>query len=253
MRRWARAVRDRGLGSARDRFERRALATRRRPWVLTGAALGVLLLAGGVVWLGWFSTLLTVRTVEVRGVADKDVARITEAADVPRDVPVMRVDTDAVVGRLEAERSLKDVSVTRSLPHTIVIEGTPRVAVLAVRNVEGSVDVVDAEGVVFRTLPSPPGDVPLVTAGSAVVTPSGLAAALEALSSLPQPLRSTAADVTVSAADHVRFTVVVDGRGRNVVWGGPGDAALKARLVTILAGETGRTIDVSAPRAPVTR
>ena len=59
----------------------------------------------------------------------------TEAARtaVPMGVPLMRVDTGEVRRRLEADRTLRDIHVSRRLPETIVIEGTPRVAVLAVR------------------------------------------------------------------------------------------------------------------------
>jgi cell division protein FtsQ len=38
-----------------------------------------------------------------------------------------------------------------------------------------------------------------------------------------------------------------------VIWGGLGDASVKARLVEILSKEPGGTIDVSVPESPVTR
>jgi cell division protein FtsQ len=85
------------------------------------------------------------------------------------------------------------------------------------------------------------------------VTASGLRAALQALAALSPALRSQVSGMTVTAADHVTFTLNVKSGTRTVVWGGLGDATTKARLVEILAQEPGRTIDVSVPESPVTR
>lgn len=242
-----------GLASARARFERRALAARRRPRLVAGAVLAVVLLAGVLVWLGWFSTVLVVKQVEVRGVPAAQVAAIRQAAAVPMGVPLMRIDTTEVRERLERDRTLRDIVVSRELPSTIVVTGTPRVAVLAVRNPKGQVEVVDPDGVVFRTVPRPPSGIPLVTAGSELVTASGLRAALQALAALSPALRAEVSGVTVTAADHVTFTLNLKSGTRTVVWGGLGGARAKARLVEILAGQPGRTIDVSVPDSPVTR
>lgn len=242
-----------GLASARARFERRALAARRRPRLIAGTVIGLVLVLGGLVWLGWFSSFVVVKRVAVEGVPASQVEAIRRAAAVPMGVPLMRVDTGQVVERLEADRTLREIRVSRRLPDTIVVAGTPRVPVLAVRNPKGQVEVVDAEGVVFRTVASPPRGVPLVTAGSELVTASGLRAALQALGALTPALRSAVSGVTVTAADHVTFTLKVSSGSRTVIWGGLGDARTKARLVEILAAEPGTTIDVSVPESPVTR
>lgn len=213
----------------------------------------MVLVAGVLVWLGWFSSLVVVKQVEVRGVTAAQAAAIRKAAEVPMGVPLMRVDTGLVVERLERDRTLRDIRVSRQLPETIVISGTPRVAVLAVRNTRGQVEVVDAEGVVFRTVRTPPRGVPLVTAGSELVTASGLRAALQALAALKPALRAEVSGVMVTAADQVTFTLRLKSGNRTVVWGGLGDAQTKARLVEILANEPGTTIDVSVPESPVTR
>ncbi len=242
-----------GLASARARFERRALAARRRPKLIAAAAVVVVLVAGVVVWLGWFSTLVVVEHVEVRGVPAAQVPAIRKAAAVPMGVPLMRVDTAEVRERLERDRTLRDISVSRELPSTIVVTGVPRVAVLAVRNPKGQVEVVDADGVVFRTVAKAPAGVPLVTAGSELVTASGLRAALQALAVLSPALRAEVSGMTVTAADHVTFTLNLKSGSRTVIWGGLGEARTKARLVEILIEEPGRTIDVSVPDSPVTR
>ncbi len=243
-----------GLASSRTRFERRAAAARRRPRLVAGVLVALLLVAGLVAWLGWFSSVLTASRVEVHGVSPGAARQVRAVAQVPLGGPLMRVDTDAVTARLLAGRSWSSVSVSRSLPDTVVVTVTPRVAVLAVRNPRGEVDVVDRDGVPFRTVGSAPDGVPLVSSGAAQVTKAGVDAALAALGSLAPELRADVSGVSVSTADQVSFTVKAkDDKRKTVVWGGADNGARKAELVKILLTQPGTTIDVSVPSSPVTR
>ncbi|GAA2023763.1 hypothetical protein GCM10009740_11400 [Terrabacter terrae] len=244
----------RGLASSRTRFERRAAAARRRPRLVAAVLAVVVLVAVLAVWLGWFSSALTASRVEVRGVPAAASGRVRAVAAVPLGGPLLRVDTAAAAERLLADKAWGRVTVTRALPDTVVISVTPRVAVLAVRNPQGEVDVVDRDGVAFRTVGAPPKDVPLVSSGAAQVTKAGVEAALQALGSLEPSLRDEVSGVSVSTADQVSFTVASKGKERKtVVWGGAGDGPRKAELVKILLPEPGSTIDVSVPSSPVTR
>jgi cell division protein FtsQ len=243
----------RGLSSSRARFERRAAAARRRPRLLAAVGVGLLLVLGLLAWVGWFSGLLTATRVEVRGVTGAAATDVRRVAAVPLGGPLLRVDTGAAEQRLVAAKAWDDVSVSRSLPHTVVVAVTPRRAVLAVRTPEGSVDLVDATGFAFRTVDAAPDGVPLVRSSTDTVTKAGVAAALQALTSLPASVRGDVSGVTVSAADQVSFTVTSTSKRKTVVWGGPGDGERKARLVAVLLGQPGSTIDVSVPDSPVTR
>lgn len=245
--------RTKGLSSARARFERRAARARRRPRLVAVLLVLTLLLAGGAVWLGWFSSLLLAERVEVRGVKSSQAATVRDVAAVPLGGPLMRVDTDAAVDRLERDLRWIEVSVTRSLPHTVVIEVTPRVAVLAVRMRTGEVQLHDREGVAFRTVAAPPDGLPLVSSTGSAASPEGVEAVLQALAALDGKVRKTVSEVSLESGDRVTLTLTSKGAERTVRWGGPGDAALKARLVTILLKEPGQLIDVTVPEAPVTR
>jgi cell division protein FtsQ len=243
-----------GLASSRTRFERRAAAARRRPRLVAGVLVAVLLVVGLVAWLGWFSSVLTASRVEVHGVSPAAAGQVRAVAQVPLGGPLMRVDTDAVTARLLAGRSWRRQAVGRSLNQTVVDTVTPRVAVLAVRNPRGEVDVVDRDGFTFRTVGSAPAGVPLVSSGAAQVTKAGVDAALAALGSLAPDLRADVSGISVSAADQVSFTVKAKGEKRKtVVWGGADNGPRKAELVKILLTQPGATIDVSVPSSPVTR
>ncbi|MEO7753931.1 MAG: FtsQ-type POTRA domain-containing protein, partial [Terracoccus sp.] len=170
-----------GLSSARSRFERRAAAARRRPALLWGSAVGLLLVAGLVAWLGWFSSVMPASDVTVEGATGAGATQVRSVAKVPLGGALLRVDTDAVAGRILADRRWKNVSVSRSLPHTVVIRVTPRVAALGIRRTASTIDLVDADGLAFRTVNKAPAGVPVVQAGGAKVSPTGVQAALEAL------------------------------------------------------------------------
>ncbi|HEX5969588.1 MAG TPA: FtsQ-type POTRA domain-containing protein [Intrasporangium sp.] len=242
-----------GLASARGRFERRAARARRRPWLIALVATVGVLLAGGAVWLGWFSSVLVAERVDVRGVGSSEARVVREVAAVPLGGQLMRVDTDAAKDRLERDRRWADVSVARRLPHSVVIEVTPRVAVLVVRGRSGGLELYDREGVAFRTVAEPPDGLPVVSSTGGAATPDGVRAVLHALAALDRGLRKAVTDVALARGDRVELTLdTKDGR-RTVLWGGPDDAAVKAKLVAVLIAEPGRTIDVTVPEAPVTR
>ncbi|GAA6527055.1 FtsQ-type POTRA domain-containing protein [Intrasporangium sp. DVR] len=243
----------RGLPSARARFERRAARARRRPLLIALVLTLVTAVVGGVVWLGYFSSLLLAERVEVRGVSTWQARAVRDVAAVPLGGPVMRVDTAAASARLEQDRRWVHVSVSRSLPHSVVIEVTPRVAVLGVRLPSGAVDLYDLEGVAFRTVDTAPTSLPVVSSTGGSASEDGVKAVLQALAVLDPDLRRAVDDVTISGGDRVTFTVAAPGGVRTVRWGGPGDAAVKAKLVALLVKQPGQTIDVTVPEAPVTR
>lgn len=249
----ARRRRGTGLTSARARFEARAARAHRRPMLVAAGLFVVVAVAGGLIWVGWISSVLAVTTVRVEGVPPKDAASVTAVAEVPLGGPLMRVDTGAVAARLEQAKAWTHIRVSRSLPHAVVISVVPRTPVLAVQNLQGQLELVDESGVTFRVVPTAPKGIPVVAARSSEVTADGLRATLAALQALPEALRSRVSDVSVSGADQVTFTVGEKSGTRTVVWGGAGQEPEKARLVGILLKEPGSHIDVSVPDAPVTR
>ncbi|WP_353509427.1 FtsQ-type POTRA domain-containing protein [Intrasporangium sp.] len=242
-----------GLASARGRFERRAARARRRPWVIAVVASLAVLLVAGAVWLGWFSSFLLAERVEVRGVGSSEAAVVRQVAAVPLGGPLMRVDTAAAQDRIERDRRWVGVSVARRLPHSVVIEVTPRVAVLVVRSGSGVLELYDREGVAFRTVAEAPDGLPVVSSATGAATPEGVKAVLHALAALDRALRDSVTDVALTRGDRVELTLDTKAGRRTVLWGGPDDAAVKAKLVAILLAEPGRTIDVTVPEAPVTR
>lgn len=244
------ARRSSGLPSSRARFDARAARVRRRPWRLSALLIVVLAVVAGGVWLVEFSPVLVAKSVRVEGVPAGDAAAIVGRAAVPMGTPLATVDTGPIARRVILWPALAEVTVSRSWPGTIVISATPRVPVLAVKNPQGQVKVVDSQGVAYATVSEPPKGVPLI---STVENPSSIEsmrAAMAVLRALSSVQRDQVSRVTVLGPNMVTLKVA----GVTVVWGGASEPELKVKVLTALLRQKDvGTIDVSAPRTPVIR
>jgi len=239
-----------GLSSSRTRFAARAAHVRRRPWLVAAWLAGGLALLSGGVWLVQFSPVLVARSVRVEGVPPGAVTEIMRRAAVPLGTPMARVDTAAIADRVIATATLAEVSVGLSWPSTIVITASPRVPVLAVRNPQGQVQVVDSQGVAYATVSAPPKGVPLIDTVENPPSKDTLRAGITVLRALSSSQRGRVTNVIVSGANMVTLKL----GAVTVVWGGASEPELKVRVLTALLRHKGfGTIDVSAPSTPVTR
>lgn len=240
----------RGLASSRERFQVRADRVRRRPWRLAGWLAAVVAVLAALVWLVGFSPVLAVRSVEVVGVPDAEVAPIADLAAVPLGTPLARVDDAAIADRVRQRATLANVSIERSWPSTLVIHASPRVPVLVAQNPQGQLHVVDSRGVAYAQVRTAPKGVPMVHAASeAALGRDALMAAVDVVEVLPPSLQKQTTNVTVSGANLVTLKV----RGTTVVWGGVGQPEKKLTVMTALLKSKPKLIDVSAPDTPVTR
>ena len=197
-----------------------------------------------------WSTWLGLDDVEVTGVTGPEAAAVVKLVDVPLGTPLARVDTEAVGARVRERVTIAEVSVRRSWPGTLTVEVVPRSAALVVRNPQGRLEVVDAEGVSFGTVRAVPKGVPVVTAtGAEGTTREALLSSLALLEALPADLAGKVSGIKVSSANLITFTL----GERTVVWGGGEDSARKVAILTALLRTKAKVIDVSAPDTPVTR
>ena len=197
-----------------------------------------------------FSPVLVAQSVRVEGVPPGDVPAIVGRAAVPMGLPLARVDTRAIARRVIGTATLAEVTVSRHWPTTIVIAARLRTPALAVKNSQGQVQVVDSQGVPYAMVSAPPKGVPLINTVENPPSRESMRAAITVLQALSSGQRGKVSDVTVSGANMV--TLELD--AVTVVWGGASEPELKVKVLTALLGQKGvGTIDVSAPRTPVTR
>jgi cell division protein FtsQ len=232
------------------RFERRAASVRRRPKTLLAVVAGLVVLLGVLVWLVGFSSVLATRSVTVTGLGDPGEQEVVvAAAAVPTGTPLARVDTAGAVDRVAKIPTVASVSVSRSWPSTVVVSVQRKVPVLAIKNPQGQLQVVDASGVPFEVVSALPAGVAQVNAASDVPDPEGIRAAISILQLLPPERRAQVSGITVTSADLVTLQL-----GQvSVVWGGIADGPKKLAVLEALLRTNPAVVDVSAPDTPITR
>jgi cell division protein FtsQ len=225
---------------------RRSLARRR--WL---RRMGVVALAAavvaGLVWLVGFSSVLTARSVEVRGVGPAAAEQVAAAAAVPLGGPLVRLDTSAVEDRVSALAGVESVSVSRSWPHTVAVAITPRLPLARVPGPNG-VTYVDRTGAVFPTAYVEVGRLPELRVSVTSATAPRRAEAVAVLEELPPWLSRQVVAVEARSPSDV---VLVLRDQRTVRWGSAREDAFKARVVRVLLDGPGSGFDVSVPDRPV--
>jgi cell division protein FtsQ len=217
--------------------------------LVAGLVVALLLLAGGV-WVVEDSPVLVARSVSVHGVSPSEVSKIMTRAAVPLGTPMARLDMRAIARRVIDSPTLAEVTVGRSWPSTVVISASVRVPVLAVKNPQGQVQVVDAQGTAYATVSTPPQGVPLIDTVENPPSNESMRAAIAVLRVLSPEQRGRVSNVTVTGPNRVELKL----GGVRVVWGGASQPELKVEVMTALLRQTGvQSIDVSAPRTPAMR
>ena len=217
----------------------------RRRWV---ALLSVVtLLALG--YLLFFSSLLSVKTVEVDGAKTVSADQIRAAAKVPAGEPMLRMDVDAIRDRVAEMPGLATVDVSRSWPTTLDITVTERTAIAFFDSGPGGdgVHLVDPSGVVFKTVKTRPDGLPELKLPKVSVDDPVTRAVTAVLGVLPQQLLKQVKTTTAQTPASVEFTLA---DGKTVRWGNAEDTDRKAKVLAALLTQQGKVYDVSAPELP---
>ncbi len=215
---------------------------RRRPRT-TVLALVSLLISGLVGYALLGSSLFLATTVSVRGEQRLTGGAIRQAAAVPADVPLARLDTGPIARRIAALPAVAHVDVRRAWPHTVRIAVTERVPVLAVPRA-GSYLLLDAAGVAFASVPTAPRRLPQATLTTVGPSDPTTKAVVGVVTALGPALRGVMRRITASSDSGVTL-VLRD--GRQVVWGADDRSQAKAEVLAALLKRKGRVYDVSAP------
>lgn len=235
---------------SRRRFARRQWARRWLAWKPVLAAVLVLVLVGGGIWLVFFSAYLSVSGVQVTGTELLRTAQVERAAAVPEGDALATVDLDRIRARVEALAAVRSADVTRQWPDRVRISVTERQAV-AVVDIGGQLHGLDEDGVVFRDYGRAPAGLPRIESPSGTGSEALREGAL-VVAALPRDLAARVDHVTVRTVDEI--TLVLRG-GRDVTWGSAADsdqkAAVLARLLPVADGA--EHLDVSVPGRPTTR
>jgi cell division protein FtsQ len=238
-------------------FHRRRLTARLRRWrPFLIVALALAVLATGI-WMVFFSSVVTVRSVEVVGNQRVSAQHIRTVARAPFGTSLARADLSAVQARVEAIPDVRSVSVSRSWLHTIRIEVTERQPVAVVSRDAGTqgarLQAVDLDGVLFGSFASRPKGLPLIRTAPGV-TAEVLSEAAKVVTSLRADIAAKVRYVDVASIDEITLQLT---SGTQVEWGSADDSEDKAQVLAVFLRQARQQkfdrIDVSVPGKPTTR
>lgn len=245
-----RPVTDPSADRTRRRFARRQWARRWLAWKPVLVVALVLLLGAVLVWLVYFSSLLSVKGVHVVGTEQLSSQAVRSAAAVPEGEPLATVDLDRIRARVEALAPVRSADVSREWPDEVLITVEEREAV-AVVELDGRLRGMDADGVVFRDFGQAPTGLPRVETGAGTGSEALREAALVA-AALPADLAARVDHVDVATVDEIALELA---DGKVVRWGSAADSDLKAEVLAdlLVARPDAGTYDVSVPGVPTTQ
>jgi cell division protein FtsQ len=221
---------------------------------MLGMVLLAVLLTGVAGWLLGWSSVLTVKQIEVVGVLSDSPIKsqsIIALSGIRINEPMARLSGASVKRELAQIPRIKSVSLLRHWPHRVVLVIKERIPTAAI--VKGNeFQLIDSESKQYATVSVLPSAVPTVLITGDYKT--GLRSAMSVITELPVIIRSQLTHVESSGSDGVQLTLR---KGARIIWGSSEDFRLKSRvLATLLTGAGAskvKTFDVSAPFAPTTK
>ncbi len=235
-----------GRRRADRRGRRRALLAK------TVLPLLVLLLIAVGIWVVGFSSVFSVRQVDVNGAHVLAPATVEQAARVPTGLPLARLDLAAVTQRVESIRGVETAQVSRHWPSGVEIRLTERTPVFAIEQSDGYL-LIDAHGVGYRTVESKPSGMAVATVGNDGTGPNStgsttlLTEVAQVAAALPADIRADLVTISATTPDSIQLNLT---KGRTVVWGSSERSADKADVLSALLGHKASSYDVSAPDTP---
>ncbi|MEO6826249.1 MAG: FtsQ-type POTRA domain-containing protein [Microbacteriaceae bacterium] len=231
------------------RFTRRS-RRRRTAWLSSLVALATVLVLVVAVAL---SPLMALRTIRVEGTNRLDAKAVTASLDGQLGRPLPLIDFGAVRHQLAGFPLIRSYTVESHPPGTMIVRIRERQPIGFVERGAGFA-LLDPAGVTVAVSSEPPVGYPKIHAAGATAAPSSasFAAAAAVLAALPADFLGQVAEATASTKDDV--SLVLTG-GQDVIWGGPGQAQLKAtvlsKLIAATQGQGVTRYDVSSPTSAV--
>jgi cell division septal protein FtsQ len=224
------------------------------PRTLAAVALVVLIFGGGSYVLGW-SSLLTVRSIEILGApTSESEVSINRSLGLEIGEKLARVDPRSISTRLSGNSWIQSSEVSRNwLNGKVEISITPRVPV-ALYTAPGQPQVaLDASGKTFKSPAQLPKELPRVSATS---VESGLAA-IKVFTELPKEFSVGIERLSAARPSNLLIYGVFSGQDLRIIWGDGFDTDLKIKVINELLelpeNQSIRMIDVTAPDAPIVK
>lgn len=204
----------------------------------------LLAISATIIYIGWYSNLLTVKKVEVRGNQVVSQESILELAQVTPNIQLLRVNVNQTSQRIKTISQIKSVDVRRGWPETLVIEVVERTP-LGVTDIPEGRYLIDESGVAYQPV-TPDANLPLIFGSD----DQNRAIGIKAWQSFPTWLQAEVVSTTVDNPNSIWFLLT---SGRRVDWGNLEKANEKAAVLKVLRRMAASTYDVATPEVPVVK
>jgi cell division protein FtsQ len=204
----------------------------------------LLAITATIIYIGWYSTLLTVKKIEIRGNQVISQDSILELAQVAPNIQLLRLNVSQTSQRIKTISQIKSVDVRRGWPETLVIEVVERTP-LAVTDIPEGRYLIDESGVAYQPV-TPDANLPLIFGSD----DQNRAIGIKAWQSFPTWLQAEVVSTTVDNPNSIWFLLT---SGRRVDWGNLDKANEKAAVLKVLRRMAASTYDVATPEVPVVK
>lgn len=213
-------------------------------WLLVVPAL--VLTAGIMIWLVWFSQVFAVKEVRVVSSGGEDlsteqIAQVQVATNIGLSDPMATLDADTAALAIVNLPWVSAVEVRRGWPNEVVVVLDLRIPFARVVR-GGASQGVDAQGILFDY--SNLKGLPLIQASGAP-----LVAAVEVVAGIPASLARKIVRIRANSIDSVEFDLK---SGSIVKWGSSDEPDFKAAVLGALLSRRAQIYNVTAPEFPTT-
>lgn len=214
----------------------------------------LIIFGGGSYLLGW-SSLLTVKQIEITGAPTvKSEREIAKSLDLSIGDKLARVDSRALANRLNAIDWIESADISRNwLDGKVAVNLQVRTPVALYTELGKPQVALDASGISFQLPGQIPDGLPRVSSSSVA---SGLIA-IEVFTQMPKEFSDGIDRLTAVSPTNIVINGKFNGRNLQIVWGDSEDTSLKLKVITALLdrpeNKSIRLIDVTAPHAPIVK
>lgn len=219
--------------------------------------LGVLATAlfGCVVYLLAWSSIFSVSAVSISGApTPTSKAQVASKIGIELGVKLARVDARQITRRLETFPWIEQVHISKNwISRKVSVEISPRVPIAFFNPASSFGSTIDKSGKVFSLPGGAPASLPRVEASTSASGVNAIALFTE----LPSKFRGSISLMNASRSGSYRIYFLYQSRTIAITWGDSTNTSLKTsvveKLLTLKENSKIRSIDVSAPHAPIVR
>ena len=229
------------VSNVRSLNRKRRQKNRRR--LLVGIV--IFAIAAVLIYVAYFSTLLTVKKITVIGNSIATSISIASESEIQIGTQLARVNSDEVNQNLSDIPSIDQVEVRRVWPNEIILVVTERVAIGTIK-VAGHWEFVDQNGVAYGKTFNQPKDLMVFDVNQKLARVE----VAKIYKNAPAWLISQIKGIGATSRDNVKIGL---SDNRTVIFGDSSRIERKLAVLKVLLTKKARIYDVSAPDVPVTR